>query len=1338
MGFYGKVNRTDSNFVIDKIYPNRKTMDENINSDKVFIGRYVLIEYEQKGQETYLQLYKDPEAMDFYFDSNLNTETRARYTENKNLEIGDYFIELHEIIYILDNDNKQIFYKCNGKTADGFATFVELSYSPLEIGTYHNNYQIDIGIYGESRGFDSTVWQKIYVDDVEKYVMIAELNSVVPTFDITVDAPTFDPIPPHFDSDSNNVYYKLHVQPTWGFKVKEATDKNLSDEKVTGLMYKWNDTTKTLNPTWRDYDGAIYFNKDGFDSDYHYNSSDKDQDNFIKISTEASGRKYNNSHGGNNDDIQALEIMLPGIGQALTELWDLTYGKGEAIDGDETKKARNKEVNWDIVTGLRLVKTSRNPEISGFEYDTVGIDTIAGCINSVHDLIGMIIVNDKDGKLAPEDALVNRIYYRNGQYWIKDLTYDYVPVSNENQKIENMQQFDNSYYYKNGNNYYKELEGYQAGNQYYAFNDKVVTKVDLCQEEWEPNTYYYFEDNNYKLDPSDYPDETKTYFKISQDLNKVENVVNNKIGESNLCFFPNSYSNETYNVLFPTVKATISTSGKGLFYKGKDANGKTGYLPFEQGKVKYTPGIQLSYFDGYQIELSTTTSGAFIETYEFSKAEETVVNTVEFKNNTYYSQDNVTKEWVLLESEATIDLDKQYYQFGQDGIEKIEIKGKFYEPKLYHYLDYVDYIMDNDEKREPGIDYYYINEDEIKAVSKDTVFYEPNKYYYFNGTSYVVDTAETMTEGREYYRDIYTRYVHPNSPNKDLAPGSIWNELVTKIPEGIQLANRKETYTWKQLNGFSRTLNTINGLILKINNLLKSEDKLTRDNKTVQGCINQMNDIIHTIGSLNPSNFIGVDEYGRMTSMKPVGDSWIDVSVNKDNNDSVIINHIGPVAKDARNEGNKEPLFGETFEIEDWVFDDKGHKTNVSVHTVKIPQGKLTAAAVNGSDVVTQLDFIPSTGEIKTTREDIVNLKLNSYTKNSDNNDVTSTDTLGGALSKLQTQIIEEETARTNAISNTMDNLNQAIEKEVADRNAAIKVETDARIEAVNKEIADRQAAINALDATLSTETSAEVITSITQTDGKLTSINKTTVGNLTLNGWTLGENVVNNESIADTDTVNNAFAKAQRQINANKVALAVLNGNSTTKGSVAYQIAEMVIKADGNGIDKLEEIAAWIVNDTTGAAKMNSDIKANADAIDTLELLVGNTAVATQIAEAINNALIMDGGNKYALAADLVNLSNTVSNINGRVEDLELAVSAEKIAQWDAAEVNVQSDWMETDETADSYIKNKPALDFVPMETYNALLERIAALEARIEALENPVVEEPTPDPENPEEPVE
>jgi hypothetical protein len=40
--------------------------------------------------------------------------------------------------------------------------------------------------------------------------MVAELNSVVPTFTISADAPTLAPIAPHFDEVSNNTYYELH------------------------------------------------------------------------------------------------------------------------------------------------------------------------------------------------------------------------------------------------------------------------------------------------------------------------------------------------------------------------------------------------------------------------------------------------------------------------------------------------------------------------------------------------------------------------------------------------------------------------------------------------------------------------------------------------------------------------------------------------------------------------------------------------------------------------------------------------------------------------------------------------------------------------------------------------------------------------------------------------------------------------------------------------------------------------------------------------------------------------------------------------------------------------
>ena len=63
MGFYGKVNRTDSNFVIDVTYGNRAEMEDALlkeGGDGVFIGRYVLVDY-NKGtaiEDNYVRLYR--------------------------------------------------------------------------------------------------------------------------------------------------------------------------------------------------------------------------------------------------------------------------------------------------------------------------------------------------------------------------------------------------------------------------------------------------------------------------------------------------------------------------------------------------------------------------------------------------------------------------------------------------------------------------------------------------------------------------------------------------------------------------------------------------------------------------------------------------------------------------------------------------------------------------------------------------------------------------------------------------------------------------------------------------------------------------------------------------------------------------------------------------------------------------------------------------------------------------------------------------------------------------------------------------------------------------------
>lgn len=136
-----------------------------------------------------------------------------------------------------------------------------------------------------------------------------------------------------------------------------------------------------------------------------------------------------------------------------------------------------------------------------------------------------------------------------------------------------------------------------------------------------------------------------------------------------------------------------------------------------------------------------------------------------------------------------------------------------------------------------------------------------------------------------------------------------------------------------------------------------------------------------------------------------------------------------------------------------------------------------------------------------------------------------------------------------------------------------------------------------------------------------------------------------------DDTEVRGLIADNVEAIGVNTAAIATLNGNAETAGSVAHtataiaaaKVAEIVANADAD-FDTLKEIADWILNDTTGAADMANDIKALQD------MMVGvDTTVVAEIVDAIDMALKVDGVDKYALAADLTALT-------GRVETLENA----------------------------------------------------------------------------------
>ena len=83
----------------------------------------------------------------------------------------------------------------------------------------------------------------------------------------------------------------------------------------------------------------------------------------------------------------------------------------------------------------------------------------------------------------------------------------------------------------------------------------------------------------------------------------------------------------------------------------------------------------------------------------------------------------------------------------------------------------------------------------------------------------------------------------------------------------------------------------------------------------------------------------------------------------------------------------------------------------------------------------------------------------------------------------------------------------------------------------------------------------------------------------------------------------------------------------------------------------------------------MNAQINTNKDDIASLKTLVGSTAVATQIANAIDAALKNGETDKYALAADLTSLSEEVSGIKLKLGETSVAEQIEAALKVDGVE---------------------------------------------------------------------
>jgi hypothetical protein len=711
MGFYGNIKNTSrTQFSFDKIYPSRAEMDRQVNLDGIYAGRFVLVEYDEN---VHMDVFPMGYLKDGIIYASIPSSSQMMvqpYRITPKNEEGEYapseyfHIKPGALIYVpakynFDND----FFDAEGnpvlEPCDVFfvatseeKTALDIPYYNFDIqtGTLHDaidaegnpmihpeltylrfhkftsgesnylkNFNIDRVTYGASRGYDSTVWQKVYDRTSAKYVMVAELNSVVPTFDITSDAPSIVPVLPHFDTDSTNVYYKLHWQPQWGLRVKGANSEmetpclnpngesqvstyikaSVDDKEYPSDMFtSWKNNVYNLNTgettekvfitndgnshsAWIKDDGesfqeemkipaAIYFNKAGFAPDKISYSGDKEykgwtdflvQDEITLSPTGRSGHQYNSHkpYGPREilPDTQELSVMLPSIGDSMAEIWDLIYG-GRNLDAKAT--TRNMDVSWYNARAFVDKKGTRMVESVGpgqYTYNKAAAGTVAGVMNSVQDLMGMIITDEIPENIGSANG--DYIYYDpiNKKYLFKHKTYEFEQQTFNNNTIPDdyveyepikLGDWDKSHYYVDTalqsayefimeDKFYKDRKYVLAGNV-----ENAMEEVHLSAEYKTDGSFYLLKSDKYS-NPDGSKGATYDYFvgstEAHQDNTNYYELVkasdDKQLQDGEAIYVPNTY----YYIQYIKVGLTNLTYEPNVYYyihHTDDMNGADG------------------------------------------------------------------------------------------------------------------------------------------------------------------------------------------------------------------------------------------------------------------------------------------------------------------------------------------------------------------------------------------------------------------------------------------------------------------------------------------------------------------------------------------------------------------------------------------------------------------------------------------------------------------------------------------------------------------------------------------------------------------------------------------
>ena len=521
---YGNITNTArTQFQFDKIYPSRLIMDQDCKDDGIYAGRYVLVEYGEECTRGAVELIKKGNV--YYYADFPTVIANPIQIEG----VSQRTIALGKICYIEENKN-YIFYKA---TENGF---VRISQEiPVE-KTDKYNYNWNLDYYEYKRGFDSTVWQKVYIDGVQKYIMIAELNTVVPNFVITEDAPVETPAAPHIDAAADNMNINIHMPAQWGFRVGPARDPNLSDEKIEHERIVYTAEGQEKKEIIKDIAADIFYNKDGL-IPYEY----------LPITISETDSVY-------IPNIYYYKLDYGVYKKYMDEEW--------TFDGVEFYKSieENKPPYYISLDKLEPIKLKQSDE---YKYEPgkfyiLSTQTFQIAVNgfdATEQYFERILDENNEVFFNPINLSFND--YIDGEYYTQTISYTQEPKSSvfsdtkeyfldENgtpAKVVDKPIYEPDKYYAWVDNYYvldDSTEQVKDRVYYEKLQSGECQEIKFMNRKYLPYTYFYKDKNGeYVLDRNDQATEKREYFRRAIPVIRE--------GEDRISILPTGVSGKIYN-----------------------------------------------------------------------------------------------------------------------------------------------------------------------------------------------------------------------------------------------------------------------------------------------------------------------------------------------------------------------------------------------------------------------------------------------------------------------------------------------------------------------------------------------------------------------------------------------------------------------------------------------------------------------------------------------------------------------------------------------------------------------------------------------------------------------